>query len=102
MKIDPSSKYPPFAPVPLPDRTWPSKTITQPPIWCSVDLRDGNQALIEPMGSERKLRLFKLLVAIGFKEIEVGFGVSVKASDYHCQARLSSWMLGLSQMEVEL
>lgn len=73
MKIDPSTKYPPYAPVALPDRTWPSKTITQPPIWCSVDLRDGNQALIEPMGSERKLRLFKLLVAIGFKEIEVGF-----------------------------
>ncbi len=73
MKIDPSNKYPPYAPVDLADRTWPSKTITQPPIWCSVDLRDGNQALIEPMGSERKLRLFKLLVAIGFKEIEVGF-----------------------------
>jgi len=73
MKIDPSSKYPPYAPVDLADRTWPSKTITTPPLWCSVDLRDGNQALIEPMGSERKLRLFKLLVAIGFKEIEVGF-----------------------------
>ena len=73
MKIDPSSKYPPYAQVDLADRTWPSKTITSPPLWCSVDLRDGNQALIEPMGSERKLRLFKLLVAIGFKEIEVGF-----------------------------
>ena len=73
MKIDPNSKYPPFAPVALTDRTWPSQTITEPPIWCSVDLRDGNQALIEPMGSERKLRLFKLLVAVGFKEIEVGF-----------------------------
>ena len=73
MKIDPSSKYPPYEPVDLADRTWPSKTITAPPQWCSVDLRDGNQALIEPMGSERKLRLFKLLVAIGFKEIEVGF-----------------------------
>jgi len=73
MKIDPSNKYPPYAPVDLADRTWPSKTITAPPLWCSVDLRDGNQALIEPMGSERKLRLFKLLVAIGFKEIEVGF-----------------------------
>jgi len=73
MKIDPSSKYPPYAPVDLADRSWPSKTITTAPLWCSVDLRDGNQALIEPMGSERKLRLFKLLVAIGFKEIEVGF-----------------------------
>lgn len=73
MKIDPTTKYPPFAPVELPDRTWPSKVISTAPTWCSVDLRDGNQALIEPMGSERKLRLFKLLVAIGFKEIEVGF-----------------------------
>lgn len=73
MKIDPTTKYPPFAPVDLPDRKWPSKVTTTAPTWCSVDLRDGNQALIEPMGSERKLRLFKLLVAIGFKEIEVGF-----------------------------
>jgi len=73
MKIDPNSKYPPFKPVDLQERTWPSSVISEPPIWCSVDLRDGNQALIEPMGSERKLRLFKLLVAIGFKEIEVGF-----------------------------
>ena len=73
MNIDPSNKYPPFKPVDLSDRTWPSTIISKPPIWCSVDLRDGNQALIEPMGSERKLRLFKLLVAVGFKEIEVGF-----------------------------
>ena len=73
MKIDPSTKYLPYPPVDLQDRTWPSKTITQAPIWCSVDLRDGNQALIEPMGSERKLRLFKLLVACGFKQIEIGF-----------------------------
>ncbi len=73
MKIDPSHKYPPFPPVQLPDRTWPSAVIEKPPIWCSVDLRDGNQALIEPMGIERKLRLFKLLLALGFKQIEVGF-----------------------------
>ena len=59
--------------VDLPDRTWPGKTITNAPRWCAVDLRDGNQALIEPMNNERKLRLFKLLVDIGFKEIEVGF-----------------------------
>ena len=59
--------------VDLPDRTWPGKTITKAPRWCAVDLRDGNQALIEPMNNERKLRLFKLLVDIGFKEIEVGF-----------------------------
>jgi len=73
MKIDPSSKYRPFAPVPLPNRQWPDRIIQQAPNWCSVDLRDGNQALIEPMGSERKLRMFQLLLTIGFKEIEVGF-----------------------------
>ena len=73
MKIDPGSKYPAFTPVELPDRSWPSAVISKPPVWCSVDLRDGNQALIEPMGKERKLRLFQLLVAVGFKEIEVGF-----------------------------
>ncbi len=73
MKIDPGQKYQQYEPVKLSDRTWPSKTIDSPPIWCSVDLRDGNQALIEPMGSERKLRFFKLLLALGFKEIEVGF-----------------------------
>ena len=73
MMNDPSSKYPAFAQVPLSDRQWPGKTLDKPPIWCSVDLRDGNQALIEPMGSERKLRMFDLLVSIGFKQIEVGF-----------------------------
>ncbi|WAL59687.1 2-isopropylmalate synthase [Thermocoleostomius sinensis] len=69
----PAAKYRPFVPVQLSDRTWPSKTITQPPIWLSTDLRDGNQALIEPMNVDRKLRLFHLLVQIGFKEIEVAF-----------------------------
>lgn len=59
--------------VELPDRTWPGKTITQAPRWCAVDLRDGNQALIDPMNSERKLEMFKLLVSMGYKEIEVGF-----------------------------
>lgn len=73
MLNDQGSKYPPFPPVPLREREWPSKTLTQAPIWCSVDLRDGNQALIEPMGAERKLRMFNLLVDIGFKQIEVGF-----------------------------
>ncbi|MFK7992557.1 MAG: 2-isopropylmalate synthase [Granulosicoccus sp.] len=73
MLNDPRTKYPAFAQVPLTDRQWPGNTLTKPPIWCSVDLRDGNQALIEPMGSERKLRMFDLLVAIGFKQIEVGF-----------------------------
>lgn len=66
-------KYRPFQPIPLKDRTWPDKVITKAPIWCSVDLRDGNQALIEPMGPERKMRMFETLVKLGFKEIEVGF-----------------------------
>src|SRR5690348_7164007 len=68
-----SHKYRPFAPIDLPDRAWPSRTITQPPIWLSTDLRDGNQALIEPMDAGRKLRMFRQLVDIGFKEIEVAF-----------------------------
>lgn len=68
-----AQKYRPYPPVDLPDRTWPSKTITKAPIWCSVDLRDGNQALIEPMGHERKTRMFALLLKMGFKEIEIGF-----------------------------
>jgi 2-isopropylmalate synthase len=69
----PSAKYRPFAPIDIADRTWPSRAITAPPIWCSVDLRDGNQALIEPMDPARKLRMFQHLVRIGFKEIEIGF-----------------------------
>ncbi|MGH7747511.1 MAG: 2-isopropylmalate synthase, partial [Candidatus Dormibacteria bacterium] len=73
MSSMPIQKYRPFAPVPLADRTWPSRTIDRAPLWCSVDLRDGNQALIEPMGPERKRRMFNLLVRLGFKEIEVGF-----------------------------
>lgn len=72
-KMNPGNKYVAFQPIDLPDRQWPGRTITEAPIWCSVDLRDGNQALIEPMGPERKLRMFKKLVEIGFKEIEVGF-----------------------------
>lgn len=74
MMIDnPAAKYRPFVAVDLPDRQWPSRRIESPPIWCSVDLRDGNQALIDPMNQERKQRFFDLLVKIGFKEIEVGF-----------------------------
>ena len=68
-----SKKYRPFPTVDLKDRTWPDKTITKAPRWCSVDLRDGNQALVTPMNLEQKLKMFKLLVDIGFKEIEVGF-----------------------------
>ena len=66
-------KYIPFEPITLPDRTWPNKRITAPPVWCSVDLRDGNQALIDPMSVAEKLELFHTLVDIGVKEIEVGF-----------------------------
>lgn len=73
MLPDPSRKYRAFAPVGLRDRTWPDQVLSRPPRWCSVDLRDGNQALIEPMNAERKLRMFELLVRIGFKDIEVGF-----------------------------
>jgi 2-isopropylmalate synthase len=73
MLKQPASKYRAFAPVKLADRTWPDAVLTRPPVWCSVDLRDGNQALIEPMDISRKLRMFQMLVAIGFKEIEVGF-----------------------------
>lgn len=73
MLTQPSSKYKAFAPIALKDRTWPDAVLTQAPIWCSVDLRDGNQALIEPMDIPRKLRMFQMLVKIGFKEIEVGF-----------------------------
>ncbi len=69
----PFRKYKPFQPIDLPDRQWPGRVIDRAPTWCSVDLRDGNQALIEPMGPEKKRRMFDLLVAMGFKEIEVGF-----------------------------
>lgn len=73
MAVMPVEKYKPFTPIDLPDRTWPGKVITKSPTWCSVDLRDGNQALIEPMGPERKLKMFKTLCDMGFKEIEIGF-----------------------------
>jgi 2-isopropylmalate synthase len=69
----PFGRYTPFQPVDLPDRTWPSKTITKAPRWLSTDLRDGNQALIDPMSQSRKLAMFELLVRMGYKEIEVGF-----------------------------
>lgn len=73
MKPNSLSKYRPFPAISLPDRTWPDQVITRAPIWCSVDLRDGNQALPQPMSIEEKLEFFELLVAIGFKEIEIGF-----------------------------
>jgi 2-isopropylmalate synthase len=73
MPTMPIDKYRPFAPINLPDRRWPGRVVDRAPIWCSVDLRDGNQALVEPMGPDRKRRMFNLLVQLGFKEIEVGF-----------------------------
>jgi 2-isopropylmalate synthase len=73
MQPPPVTKYGPFPPIHLPNRQWPDRTLTHPPIWCSVDLRDGNQALAQPMSVEEKLEFFALLVKIGFKEIEVGF-----------------------------
>ena len=75
---DIASKYKPYRPIDLTDRKWPNNTITEKPLWCSVDLRDGNQALIEPMGQERKKRMFELLCNLGFKEIEVGFPAASK------------------------
>ena len=69
----PIRKYQAFEPIDLPERSWPGAKITAAPIWCSVDLRDGNQALVEPMDAARKRRMFEALVAMGFKEIEVGF-----------------------------
>ncbi len=73
MLDQPASKYRAFAPIRLTDRSWPDAVLSRPPLWCSVDLRDGNQALIEPMDPVRKLRMFEALVRIGFKQIEVGF-----------------------------
>ncbi|WP_374189354.1 2-isopropylmalate synthase [Methylovorus glucosotrophus] len=87
MLKQPNKKYRPFTPVALADRQWPGKTITHPPIWMSTDLRDGNQALFEPMNAERKMRMFKMLVQIGFKEIEVAFP-SASQTDFDFVRRL--------------
>lgn len=87
MIANPAKKYRRFEPIQLPDRQWPNKVIEQPPIWMSTDLRDGNQALIDPMNVDTKLRLFKALVSIGFKEIEVGFP-SASDTDFNFVRRL--------------
>ncbi|MDE1170641.1 MAG: 2-isopropylmalate synthase [Verrucomicrobium sp.] len=87
MISDPSKKYRPFPPIDLPDRQWPARTLTKAPQWCSVDLRDGNQALAIPMDVPRKLELFETLVKIGFKEIEVGFP-SASQTEYEFMRRL--------------
>ena len=73
MLKQPNQKYRAFPPISIQDRTWPSRSIEKAPIWMSTDLRDGNQALFEPMDIERKLRMFEMLTQIGFKEIEVAF-----------------------------
>jgi 2-isopropylmalate synthase len=73
MKNIPQGKYRPYPKIDLPDRKWPDNTIAKAPRWCSVDLRDGNQALVNPMDMDKKLSLFALLLKLGFKEIEVGF-----------------------------
>lgn len=78
MKAELLKKYRPYKPIHLPDRTWPDQTITKPPQWCSVDLRDGNQALIVPMNLSKKLKMFHLLLEIGYKQIEVGFPSAAK------------------------
>jgi 2-isopropylmalate synthase len=85
MLSDPKTKYHPVSNFRLNDRQWPSKTIHQAPVWCSVDLRDGNQALIEPMDSCRKLRMFDTLVALGFKEIELGFPAASQTDFDFCR-----------------
>ena len=78
---NPIDKYSAFKPIDLASRKWPNNILKESPVWCSVDLRDGNQALIEPMGSERKDRMFALLCKLGFKEIEIGFP-SASQTDY--------------------
>jgi len=87
MSFDPSKKYRPFAPIHLPNRQWPTRRLTQPPIWCSVDLRDGNQALAVPMNVAQKLDMFTALVECGFKEIEVGFP-SASNTEFNFNRRL--------------
>lgn len=87
MLQDPSRKYQPYRPVKLTDRTWPDRMITRPPVWMSTDLRDGNQALFEPMDAGRKLELFRVLTEIGLREIEVGFP-SASQTDYDFVRRL--------------
>lgn len=87
MQRPPITKYQPFTPVHLPDRQWPDRTLEAPPLWCSVDLRDGNQALAIPMSVKEKLEMFDLLVTLGFKQIEVGFP-SASETEYEFTRRL--------------
>ena len=95
------AKYRPYPQVDLPDRVWPSKRIEKAPVWCSVDLRDGNQALIQPMNLEKKLDLFRLLTKIGFKEIEVGFP-SASEVEYEFTRQLIEDQLIPDDVEIQL
>ena len=109
MLKDPSTKYRPFSPVALPDRQWPNRVLTRAPAWCSVDLRDGNQALAVPMNVSQKLELFQTLVNCGFKEIEVGFP-SASNTEFAFNRRLIEearapddvWLQGLVQAREDL
>ena len=89
----PIHKYRPFAPINLPDRRWPGRVVDKAPTWCSVDLHDGNQALIEPMGPERKRRMFELLVKLGFKEIEIGFPSASQTDFDFCRQLIDERMI---------
>ena len=93
MSTMPIHKYQAFEPVGLTDRSWPGKVIDKAPIWCSVDLRDGNQALVEPMGPERKRRMFELLCRMGFKEIEVGFPSASETDFDFCRQLVENDMI---------
>lgn len=92
-KTMPFHRYRAYEPVELPDRTWPSKTITNAPMWCSVDLRDGNQALINPMNAAKKERMFTALVAMGFKEIEVGFPAASETDFNFCRTLIDRGLI---------
>ena len=93
MSTMPIHKYEAFEPIGLADRAWPGKVIDKAPIWCSVDLRDGNQALVEPMGPERKRRMFELLCRMGFKEIEVGFPSASETDFDFCRQLVENDMI---------
>ena len=84
-EFDPKNKYTPFERINLKDRKWPNQIINNAPTWCSVDLRDGNQSLIEPMDTPKKLKLFKTLVTMGFKEIEIGFPAASETDYNFCR-----------------
>src|SRR5580700_3739671 len=93
MLSDPSTKYRSFPVVGLVDRQWPSRVIDRVPAWCSVDLRDGNQALIEPMDAARKTRMFRQLVDIGFKEIEIGFPSASQTDFDFCRDLIERYLI---------